>query len=357
MQPRVTQVGPLAAPSANNIAVAQTAAAAGTLALTGSTTINSVANNICLSQSGTAATPLLLNGALCRAQYSAPTMNLTSATVAYIPNPNANVNAARTSSLLNNAQAQYVVITSAGNDSALTWTIAGIRASAAEGGVTGVFTETVRGTNASISSSLYVYAVVFSITPSGNTASTVTVGTGGLALLDTARRVLITSAGNDSGITFTITGVDWAGTTISETLTGGNAAAVYSVLDYLGVFKIQVSGATASTVTVGTNGVASSPWVNLDTWAGGTVAAQCVVSGTANYTVQLTNDDPNSIGNPITRNAVTWDGTAAGANVANATTSQTWAGIPVGWARLLLNSNTNPGYVRMTLIQHLNVAV
>ena len=355
MQSRVTQVGPLAAASANNIALSQTAAAAGQLALNGSTTVNTIANSICLSQSGTAATPLTLNGAYCRARYSAPTMNLTSATVAYIPNPNSNVTAARTSSLLSSAQAQYVTITSAGNDSALTWTIVGIRGSAAEGGVTGVFTETVSGTNASVSSTLYVYSIVISVTPSGNTAAAVTVGTGGLALLDTARRVLITSAGNDSGITFTITGVDWAGTTISETLTGGNAAAVYSTLDYLGVVKIAVSGATASTVTVGTNGVASSPWVNLDTWANGTVVGQCVVSGTVNYTVQLTNDDPNSIGNPIARTAVTWDSGAAGASLANATTSQTWAGSPAAWCRVLLNSQTNPGYVRMTLIQHSSV--
>ena len=354
MQPRVCQVGPLAAASATNIAAAQTAGAAGALALNGSTTVNTVANNVCLSQSGTAATPLLLNGALCRPRYSAPTMPA-QANVAYIPNQNLNRNISRTSSIFEPDQGQPIYITSAGNDSAINWTVVGIRASPPT--LRSTYTETVKGTNAGISATQWSYIVILSITPSGNTAGAVTVGTCGLALLDTARRVLITSAGVDTGITFTITGYDWTGQQISEVLTGGSATSVYSVLDYLAVLKIVTSGATASTVTVGTNGIASSQWVNLDTWAGGTVASQCVVSGTANYTVQITNDDPNSYGNPVARTAVVWDSSAAGANVVNASTNQTWIGLPVGWARLLLNSSTNPGYVRMTLIQHLSVAV
>ena len=277
MQPRTCQVGPLAAPSVANIAVSQTATGAGALALTGTTTLNTVANNVCLSQAGTAATALLLNGALCRARYSAPTMNVTSANVAYIPNPSMVRTASWTTNLFESDQGQPITITSAGNDSAITFSVVGVRANPS--GLNATFTETVRGTNAGISSTLWSYILILSITPSGN---------------------------------------------------------------------------TAANVTVGTNGVASSQWVNLDTWAGGTVATQCVVSGTVNYTVQLSNDDPNSYGNPVARSAVTWDGTAAGSNVTNATTNQTWAGIPVGWARVLLNSNTNPGYVRMTLVQHLN---
>ena len=355
MQPRVTQVGPLVAASATNIATSQTVPAAGALALNGTLGQNTVANNICLSQSGTAATALLLNGALCRTQYSAPSMNLSLGKVAYIPNPQAVSTLSRTTNIFSPSQGQPIYITSAGNDSSVTWTVVGIRGG--RNGAGGSYTETIAGSNAGVSSSQYDWEVIFSITPSANTASTVTVGTSGLILLDTARRVLITSSGTDTGITFTITGLDWAGSDISEVLTGGSSGTpVYSVLDYLAVTKIVASGASAAAVTVGTNGVASSPWVSLDTWANGTVAAQCVPSGTVNYTVQLTADDPNSYGNPIARSAVSWDGTAAGSNVANATTEQMWAGTPVGWARLLLNSNTNPGYVRMTVIQHLSVS-
>lgn len=342
----------MAAASANNIAVSQTLGAAQALVLSGTLTQNTVANNVCLSQSGTAATPLLLNGALCRAQYSAPTMNLTSATVAYIPNPDAIATQSRTTNIYSTTQGQPIYVTSAGNDSALTWTVVGIRSGRSSIGAT--FTETFKGTNAGISGTQYDYQSITSVTPSGNTASTVTVGTCGLAVLDTARRVLITSGGTDTGITFTIQGYDWAGTEISEVLTGGSSGTpVYSVLDYLALIKIVASGATASTVTVGTNGVASSPWVNLDAFSMGTASIQAVVSGTVNYTVQTTNDDPNSYGNPVARSAVTWDATDGGLIGQTTSGSYGFPEIPA-YLRVLLNSNTNPGYVRMTVVQHLS---
>lgn len=349
MQPRVTQAGPLAAASATNIAAAQTTPAAGVLALNGSTA-GAVANNICLSQSGTAATPLLINGVLATTQYSAPTMGLTLDKVAYIPTPLASSNALKMSNILSPSTGSPVLITSAGNDSGITFKIVGLSIHVN----TVVKTETVTGANTSVVSSANEYDVVLSITPSGNTASAVTVGTTQLAILDTARRVIFTSSGTDSGITLTITGRDWAGARISETVTGGvSGTPASTVLDYLAVTQVKVSGATAGTISVGTNGVAGSPWVNFDTWAMGTVSGQCVVNGTVNYTVQVTDDDPNSYGNPIAANVVTWNSNAVG--IVNQTTSQSFglAQAPL-WARVLLNSNGGTtAYVRMTLIQHL----
>ena len=123
---------------------------------------------------------------------------------------------------------------------------------------------------------------------------------------------------------------------------------------YLGVTGIKLSGATAGTMSVGTNGVASSPWVNFDTWAAGTTSVQCVASGTVNYTIETTNDDPNSYGNPVARTAVTWDAAAGG--LINQTASGS-VGFPEVYAvmRVLLNSQTNPGYVRATFVQHASV--
>lgn len=346
MQSRVVQAGPLAAPSATNIALAQSPSAGGYLALNGSTTTK-VANNICLAQSGTAATPLLLNGVLCRARYSAPTQPAQAA-VAYIPDILANENAASTTNLWSPSTGQPIYITSAGNDAGITFTVVGVLVDAGSP----VVTEVMAGTNASVVGSQYRYALVISVTPSGNTASTVTVGTSGYALLDAARRVLFTSSGTDTGLTITLSGRDWAGLPISETLTGGSSGvAVYSALDYLGVTAVKLSGATAGTISVGTNGVASSPWINLDPWAMGTVQLQAVVSGTANYTVETTNDDPDSFANPIGRSSVTWDSNAGGLINQTVSGSVNLATAPA-WIRLLLNSQTNPGYVRLTAIQH-----
>lgn len=356
MQPRVTQAGPLAAASATNIAAAQTAPGAGVLALNGSTTL-AVANNICLSQSGTAATPLLINGALATNQYTAPTLGIVGAKVAYIPSSLAiHVESITTKTNIFSPDAgRPIYITSAGNDSGITFTIVGIKNRSA---INLVSTEVVTGVNASVVSSSNTYSEIISITPSGNTASTVTVGTASSALLDTARRVIFTSSGTDTGLTITIIGRNWAGDIITETVTGGSSGTPAStVLDYLAVAKVSVSGATAGTISVGTNGVAGSPWVNLDPWAMGQVAGQCVASGTVNFTVQVSNDDPNSYANPIAANAMAWDSTYAAVNAATASVQFAMASAPL-WVRVLLNSETGTSaFVRMSLAQMSSVPI
>ena len=131
--------------------------------------------------------------------------------------------------------------------------------------------------------------------------------TGGVATLPQPRRAGITSAGNDTGITWTIVGTDRTGNPISETLAGaGIGLTAQSVLDYLTVTSITSSGATASTVTAGTTGVASSAWIRLDDWALPQTAIQCDASGTVNYTVQSTLDDPNDYANPTAPALVSW---------------------------------------------------
>lgn len=120
--------------------------------------------------------------------------------------------------------------------------------------------------------------------------------TGGVATLDVQRKVLITSAGNDSGITFTVTGTNNDNNLFSETVTGGNAVAVPTTQDFKTVTSVRASAATASTVTVGTNGVASSKWFPNDVGRNPTnIGMFFRVVGTVNYTLELTQDDPNNI--------------------------------------------------------------
>lgn len=323
MQSRVTSAGPLVAGSATKIAASQSPVGAGALALNGPAG-TAVANNISLSQSGTAATALLLNGALGQTPYVALGMT-----------------AKPKVALLSVASPIY--ITSAGNDAAITYAVVGLDIN------NGSISETVKGTNAGISASLNSFKTIVSITPSGNTASTVTVGSMGFVTLDMARQVIFTSGGADTGITITITGTDWSGSPISETVTGGSGSAVATILDYLTITQVKVSGATATTITVGTNGVAGSPWVNLDTWANGTVEGQCAITGTANFTVFVSNDDPDSYGNPIARTSVFWDSTQPNI-IAGAVSVGFGLAYAPAWAKVVLNSGS--GSVRMTLNQH-----
>lgn len=135
-----------------------------------------------------------------------------------------------------------------------------------------------------------------STTAAANLTINGSAASGGVATLDKPRKVLITSAGNDSGITFTVYGTNNDGNPFQEAVTGGNAVAVATTQDFLTVTRVAASAATASTVTVGTNGVASSKWFPNDTGRNPTnIGMYFRVSGTANYTLELTQDDPNNI--------------------------------------------------------------
>ena len=172
---------------------------------------------------------------------------------------------------------------------------------------------------------------------------------GGVATLDTARRVLITCTGNESAKTFTISGTSWSGSTQSEILAGTNASTSQSVLDYKTVTSITISATAANALTVGTNAVASSPWVALDSWAMPMTAIQCTVSGTANYTVQQTLDDPNSLISPVAPALVTWVNHPDANLVGASTTVQGNYGYAPVFVKVTLNSGT--GVVTATISQ------
>jgi hypothetical protein len=118
----------------------------------------------------------------------------------------------------------------------------------------------------------------------------------GTATLDQPRRVLFTSAGNDSGITFTVTGTDWNNMPASEVLTGANATTAYTNYDFKTVTSVVASGASAGNVSIGTNAVASSRPVFLDTYADSSTYIQTDTGGSAaiTYTIQLSGDNPNN---------------------------------------------------------------
>jgi len=190
--------------------------------------------------------------------------------------------------------------------------------------------------------------IATSQTPAGAGALTLnsSLVTGGVAILDTPRRILITTS--DTTETFTITGTTPTGTLLTESflVSGGST---YSALDYATVTSITISGAATGAVTVGTNSIASTPWVRLDEWANTQVAIQCNGTGTANYTVQSTMDDPNSAFAPVTPSAVDWVNTND-TNAVNATgVVQTNFLFSPTFARVLLNSGT--GTVTTTFAQ------
>lgn len=112
----------------------------------------------------------------------------------------------------------------------------------------------------------------------------------GVAVLDAARQVLITSSASDVGITFTVVGTTRDNRTISETFTGGATSAA-SLNSFLTVISIRANGATAGTIQAGTNSGADV-LVPLDWYANPTnIQINAVVTGTITFQIDQTLDD------------------------------------------------------------------
>ena len=192
-----------------------------------------------------------------------------------------------------------------------------------------------------------------------NPASTFTLNgalvSGGVAQLGAPRRVLITTTDDETGVTFTVTGTNRAGDVLSEDLAGVNNTTTYTALDFFTVTSVTNSTTLTGNVTIGTNGVGGSPWVMLDPWALPAVAVQLNVSGTVNYTLQQSLDDPNDPTNPTTAASMTWIDSADTEVVAATTAQQTNYAFTPRYVRVLLNSGA--GSTTATIIQSGSVSL
>ena len=309
-RPITVNVGPLATADADGITLSQKAASAAQyLAINGALTDGTTSNNIAQVQNPAGAGNLTLNG------------TLVSGGVAYL------------------GRMRRVYFTCAGDETDVTFTVTGTGINAM-GGVFAVVDSFV-GANASIRASTKQFYTITTIATTGAGSGNISVGASGDATLDVARRVIITSGGDDTGITFTITGTDPSGGTISEAVTGVNGAAASSVLSYKTVTSVLTSGAVTTTVTVGTNGVADSPWVRFDDYgAHAEVAIQASVTGTANFTVRQTLQDPNSASDPVADESIVWVDHPDSAVVAATATAQANYAYPPVFAKVVLNSGT-----------------
>lgn len=201
--------------------------------------------------------------------------------------------------------------------------------------------------------------ICLSQTPSGTTKLTLNgaLVSGGVAVLDTPRRVLVTVNADEHTKTLTFVGTTFANAPATETLTMPSSGTVYTTIDYKTITSITPSASFSAAITVGTNGIAGSAWVRLDEWSWPNVSLQVNVSGTVNYTVQSTLDDPNGPTNSVALASVAWVN-SSDTNVVSATSVQqsNYFFLPK-WIRVLLNSQTNPGYATMTVIQNAGVAL
>lgn len=111
--------------------------------------------------------------------------------------------------------------------------------------------------------------------------------------LSSGRQVTITSAGNDTGVTFTVTGTDVNGAAQTEAITGASGAAATSTKYFKTITEIANSAASAGAVTAGINALAAdvvfagrmrlrAVWVKDSATAGTLEFRQESAAGTAN---------------------------------------------------------------------------
>lgn len=172
----------------------------------------------------------------------------------------------------------------------------------------------------------------------GNLTINGTFASGGVATLDTQRRVGVTSAGNVSGVTFTIYGTNQEGNPIQETITGPNIATTSTTFDFKTVTRVAISGAAAAAVTVGTTGVGSTQWVTLDQHVSPFATALFLeISGTINVTVEYTGSDVILISS-LTPGNVVW---TAHPNLTGKTANaDSNLAFPASAVRMTVNSGT-----------------
>lgn len=169
---------------------------------------------------------------------------------------------------------------------------------------------------------------------------------------DQPRRLSVAYGSEGSARTLVVIGtMQVNGPLVTETISipsGGGGSPVQSVLDYYSILSITpAGGGFTAAITIGTNGVASSSWIRLDNFGFPQTALQVDVTGTVNYSVSQTLEDPNDPTFNLSPAQITWvDHSVLAAQTATA--QNNYAYVPM-YTRITLNSGT--GSVRYTVVQ------
>lgn len=192
---------------------------------------------------------------------------------------------------LNGSQAsltapQCVVVVCSGDETARTFTISGIYDGES-------VSEAITGVNADTAVGSQRFDTITSVSVDDATAGNITVGLNGYMDFTTPQKISITSNGDDSGATLTVLGTDRYGNDISEDITEPDNTTVTGSTNFRTVYAISSDANAVGTVTIGVDGTCDSQWfplnVNASTF---NVALLGDITGTAEWGVQLTYDDP-----------------------------------------------------------------
>ncbi len=120
-------------------------------------------------------------------------------------------------------------------------------------------TETIQVTTTTKTVGTKVFASVTSITPSGNGPSSVDIGIESTIPAMSSLVTITSTSADESGVLFTITGLDMSGNAQTEVITGpGASATVTGRLQFSAIYSVTPSANTTGNITVGVKGADSA---------------------------------------------------------------------------------------------------
>ena len=169
---------------------------------------------------------------------------------------------------------------------------------------------------------------------------------GTVITFDAPRQLSVTNTSDPLGAnTYTIYGTNAAGQPISEQIVStGAGIPMQTVQNFATVTQVVAAVGLGNLTSVGVAGVPTSPWVMFDPYADvASITKNVTITGGPTWTIQITNDDPNSPTNPVPTSLVTWQ-PDPDATFVNATGAHigSWAFVPL-WARMILASASPAG--------------
>ena len=159
------------------------------------------------------------------------------------------------------------------------------------------------------------------------------------------RTLTVTSTGNISTATFTITGVDTSGYAVSTTLTGPNATTVTTTAEFFKVTAISVGTIATSAFTVGVGATGTSRWAIVDTFqnpVGVTVAINTATS--APVSIQHTFD-------PISTSTSPMIISATGLTTITTATNLSYSENATAYRAIFVATGTATGAAQVNIIQ------
>lgn len=128
---------------------------------------------------------------------------------------------------------------------------------------------------------------------------------GGVATLDVPRHVSIYAANNESGVTFTVTGTDRTGASLTEDITGPNATTVKGVKNFATVTTVATDAATTGDVEVGSADELESQAIPIDFYAN-KISVSVERSSDANFTHNFKYTLDDLLGGTVDEHTATW---------------------------------------------------